>query len=206
MGISRISQPRRSATEISGAWVIAVCCAAVLQLGIAGVADAGALAAADVWQGATAPLEADDNAGFEVVWSGIYDISTLRRVDDSQAPALSRGIVLGSLAPVQSHATTRIPAKAGVNFGVAFKFRPTPDGMPVDYRAVWRFPKPGLTNPDSKKTFLAYQSAPSMCAGHVCVYGWSFSEPWETVPGTWTLELWRGNTKLHQQAFEVVRQ
>lgn len=204
MSVRRIPHPRRSATEIARAWVKAVCCAAVLPSGIAGVVHAGVLSTEDIWQGSMARLAADDDAGFEVVWYGIYGISTLRRVDDSQAPARSRGIVMGSHAPVQSRATTRIPAKAGINFGVAFKFRPTPDGAPVDYRAVWRFPQPGLTNPASKKTFLEYQSASSMCAGGVCVYGWSFSEPWETVTGTWTLELWRGNRKLHQQAFQVV--
>jgi hypothetical protein len=98
----------------------------------------------------------------------------------------------------------RIPAKTGTNFGVAFKFRNASGEDPVEYRAIWRFPKPGLINPKNKNTFFEYETTPSVCQRSVCVYGWSFSEPWEMVIGTWTLELWRGSRKLHEQVFEVV--
>lgn len=186
----------------------------VLQLGFAVVARAGPVFSGETSKPIvpkTGPntivpkLGPDDAAGFEVVWFGIYKISAIRRVDDPKAPGQSRGIVLGDYAPVQDRATARVPAKAGNNFGVAFKFRNASEDSPVDYRAVWRFPKPGLTNPTNTKTFLEYESTASVCLGGVCVYGWSFSEPWEMVIGTWTLELWRGSTKLHEQVFEVVR-
>lgn len=147
----------------------------------------------------------NDPAGFEVVWSGIYTVPAIRRVDDPKAPAQSRGIVVGAFTPVLERATWRIPAKAGTNFGVAFRFRDASEENPIDYRAVWRFPLPGLTNPKNKNTFLEYESAPSLCQGDVCVYGWSFSERWEMVIGTWTLELWRGARRLHEQTFQVMR-
>lgn len=177
----------------------------VLQLGFAVVARAGPVFSGETSNPIVTKIGPDDPDGFEVVWFGIYKISEIRRVDDLKAPGQSRGIVLGNNAPELDRATTRVPAKTGNNFGVAFKFRNASEDTPVDYRAVWRFPKPGLINPTNMKTFLEYESTTSTCLGGVCVYGWSFSEPWEMVIGTWTLELWRGSRKLHEQVFEVVR-
>ena len=176
---------------------------AVLSFSLAAVAQIGVVPAELASRSATARLGPDDAAGFERVWFGTYDIAAVRRVDDPKAPAKSRGIVVGNYAPVQSGSSATIVAKAKVNFGVAFRFRKAPDDAPVDYRAVWRFPQPGLTNPKNGNRFLEYESAPSTCTSGVCVHGWTFSEPWEEVPGTWILELWRGNRMLLQQAFEV---
>lgn len=39
-------------------------------------------------------------------------------------------------------------------------------------------------------------------AGYV---DYGFDDPWELVPGTWTIELWHGDRKLATQSFTVVR-
>lgn len=177
---------------------------AVLQLASATVAEAGFITAEDARKLGRPQVGPNDAAGFEVVWYGLYNIAQMRKVDDPKAPAQSKGVVEGGFTPVLDRVTMRVPAISGTNFGVAFKFRNAPEDTPVDYRAVWRFPKPGLVNPGNMNTFLKYETSPAVCQSNVCVYGWAFSEPWEMVVGTWILELWRGNRKLHEQWFEVV--
>lgn len=178
---------------------------AVSTFGLDLPTQAGVLPAEAVARSGATRLGADDRAGFDPVWFGTYEIGAVRRVADPKAPAKSRGIIVGNFAPVQSGSSTTVVATAGLNFGVAFRFRKAPDEAAVDYRAVWHFPQPGLTNPKNRNTFLEYESEPAVCTSGVCVHGWTFSEPWEEVPGTWTLELWRGNSMLLRQAFAVVR-
>lgn len=36
--------------------------------------------------------------------------------------------------------------------------------------------------------------------------GYTFDDPWELVPGTWTMELWVGKQRLASQEFTVVKQ
>jgi len=42
--------------------------------------------------------------------------------------------------------------------------------------------------------------------GTQCLHGWSFSEPWEIVPGVWTFELFLNETSLASQTFLIVPQ
>ena len=188
------------------ALVVMLATSMVLQLTVAPVAEAVVLTQEDARNMGKPQLGPNDAAGFEVVWYGLYNVAQMRKVDDPKAPARSKGIVVGGNTPILERVTMRIPAKPGTNFGVAFRFRNAPEDTPVDYRAVWRFPKPGLVNPTNMNAFLQYETTPSVCQVNICVYGWAFSEPWEMVTGTWTLELWRGTRKLHEQMFEVVSQ
>lgn len=102
--------------------------------------------------------------------------------------------------------TTTIPAQLGVRFGVRFRVAGTPDGASITLKRVWICPPPGLRSPNASQPILRMEDQYPTTIGATRYTEYRFDDPWELVPGTWTLEMWDGNRRLLSQSFTVVRQ
>jgi len=73
-------------------------------------------------------------------------------------------------------------------------------------RVIWRYPDPGLRNPDSGKTKFKDEYNDTVTLGTESTYYWSVGAEWQRVEGTWTFELWYRDRQLLKQNFEIVRE
>ena len=46
----------------------------------------------------------------------------------------------------------------------------------------------------------------TVSAGGIVLASYGFDDPWELVPGPWTLEIWDDDKKLFSQIFNVVQE
>jgi len=99
--------------------------------------------------------------------------------------------------------TERIPGVLGTSFGVRFEIVGEPQGTLVTLKLVTRFPAPGLRNP-AGKVLLTSENDRQFRIGEPTSRSYSFDEPWEIVPGIWTLEFWYEGKLVGAQKFEVV--
>jgi hypothetical protein len=103
------------------------------------------------------------------------------------------------------HVTTTIPALAGMTFGIRYKVVGPVVGANVTLKQITRFPKQGVTNPETGKTFSYSEYHTSAVVGAVTYRGYTFDRDWEVVPGRWTLEIWHDGRKLAEKTFMVTR-
>jgi hypothetical protein len=134
-------------------------------------------------------------------WVGMYLVSQSRAVPDVRSPSGRRWATSAPPTPVTE--TDRIPARLGVRFGVGFTIRGTPAGQEVEGRRVWRFPP--MTNPATGITLSRSTNAINCRLGEPCFSGQFLANEFELVPGTWSVEIWVGDTKLLEQSFTLYR-
>ena len=98
--------------------------------------------------------------------------------------------------------TTRIPAKLGLGFGLSFSFNAA-DGEPVMLTYHWL--SPPLRDPTTGRVIerQTMQMATPQGGPHWVAY--DFTEPWEVVPGEWTLTIVDGDRLLARRSFRVYR-
>jgi hypothetical protein len=103
-------------------------------------------------------------------------------------------------------ATNTIPVQLGVKFGFRFTLLGTPQDARVTIRQVTIYPSKGVISP--KKGMLrtnAFESTLQIgMSGQFA--GYDVDDPWELVPGIWTIQLWIGDRKLAERSFTVVTQ
>ena len=133
----------------------------------------------------------------ELLWSGVYSVEQEGRVAD---PASLTGWRRRSYGAKLDSETTRIPARIGTRFGIAFVFHGDKDAT-IHCQAVWRFPP--TTNPDTHTTMTERTVEHSETVDVPAVSGHLFVYEWGLVPGTYVVELWLGGTKLISKSFEV---
>ena len=106
------------------------------------------------------------------------------------------------------HATTTltVPAQRGVQFGVKFRVFGSPDGAEVLVRRIWLLPDLGLQSPRASEPIRRIVRQDSVTVGAESFTSYIFDDPWELVPGNWTLEYWQGDHKLLSETFTVVKQ
>jgi hypothetical protein len=102
--------------------------------------------------------------------------------------------------------TLTVPAQHGVQIGIRFKAVGAPDGATVNVKRVWVFPPAGLNSPASKEPLLRLYRDDKVTIGKSGFTSYILDDPWELVPGTWTLEYWIGDRKLLSKSFTVVQQ
>lgn len=141
---------------------------------------------------------------FELTWRGTYVVDNPRRVDDP-SKLTGKRTLFSAIHKLES--TDQIIARIGTRFGISFKFKgidgETPSGAVTNYRSVWRPPAPGLTNPVTRQTVTESVRTSTCKDQRECQYFWSFDEPWEQIPGAWTLEIWVRDVLITSQTFQV---
>lgn len=101
--------------------------------------------------------------------------------------------------------TTLIPARNDTFFGLEGVLVGSPKGERVPVRVVWRYPEPGLTNPQTGVTKYVDDYTDYRIIGDTFTYYWFLGNDWTLVPGVWTFELWYGDRRLVSQRFTLVR-
>jgi hypothetical protein len=138
-----------------------------------------------------------------VEWVGTYSASGAERVD---APWMGTGKFTHSFDPRLAEATTRIPARLGIHYGVSYRFDGSAPPKTVLVEVIWRFPKAVITprDVDVRKSHESYQTECPVDTS--CLVGRVVTERWETEPGPWVVEVWLAGTKTKvlEQRFELV--
>ena len=66
-----------------------------------------------------------------------------------------------------------------------------PRGGKVPIKVVWRYPPPGLINPETKSVRTEEYYTDAQVVGETFPAFWGLTEEWHVVPGTWS---WRSGT------------
>ena len=153
----------------------------------------------------TAPARAADARvdRIDLVAAGFYDAAAAKVATTIAAPTAAGGKT-NQLADVALMSETPADtARIGIGFGVRFRTAGAPRGAEATLRSVWKIPDPGIHNPENGTTFRESVTAFTAAIGSVHWRGYGFDQPWEIVPGTWTLEIWQGDRKLLEQSFKI---
>ena len=137
----------------------------------------------------------------EVEDYGIYTASLIR------AERNDKGILQSKIGNVQLvEKTHTVPAKLGVRFGFRFVVVGAPANAKVTLRKITHFPPGGLQPPAPREALSRSESTITRnIGGEVSYTGYAFDDPWELVPGPWTIELWYGDRKLVSEGFTIFK-
>jgi hypothetical protein len=139
----------------------------------------------------------------EIVDAGFYDTAKTTVTGATQAAGAVTGTVKELGAVKLSPEPPVTSARVGIGFGVRFRSFGARDGERAVLRSVWTIPEPGIVNPTNGTTYRQSVAEFGTKIGTNHVRGYGFDEPWEVVPGTWTLEIWQGDRKLLEKSFEI---
>jgi hypothetical protein len=139
----------------------------------------------------------------DLVRRGIYKIEKL---DTHKDRSISTGQRTTATKITFSRGTDRIRAADGVVFGLDVYIHGTPSGRKAPMRIVWRYPEPGLRNPNTGKVKFRDEYTDERTLDAESTFYWSLGDPWTQVPGVWVFELWYGNRMLASQSFTLVKE
>ena len=134
----------------------------------------------------------------EIVEYGTYtaEIQTAKRD--------SKGVLQSDLGDISHVATTTtVPAQHGVRFGYRYKIIGTPVGATIPIKFVTVFPPAGLSPPTMTQPIHNSEVNETLKIGDTGYHDYGLDDPWELVPGPWTIQLWYGKTKLAEKSFTV---
>jgi hypothetical protein len=141
---------------------------------------------------AAANAEAPKVDRIEITEAGIY-----------QRGNVASGAMVDSARLIQ--ATTTIPARIGLTFGIRGKLVGQPSGAKVALKKVTRFPPPGIRNSATGKMQSSEDESIIGTIGAEFFTDGRFDDPDEMIPGNWVIEIWYENQRLAQQQFTVVK-
>jgi hypothetical protein len=136
----------------------------------------------------------------EVARPGAYEIEVRGAVPDR---AVSTGNRVEAKAYKNLAVGAAIPLKLGTVIGAELTVIGSPRRGKVPLRVVWRYPAPGLVNPQTRETRMSDEYADTQLVGEKFPVFWGLTQEWHLVRGTWTLEVWHGDRKLVDQPFQV---
>lgn len=161
------------------------------------------LAAALVVAGVSAaPAQAPKVDRIDVLRPGIYQIEVRGAIEDK---SVTTGNRVEAKAYKNLKVTTLIPAKLDTVIGLELVIVGAPRRAKVPLKMVWRYPEPGLLNPQTGLAKTSDEYSNTQQVGEPFPVFWGLMQEWELVPGVWTLEVWHGNRKLAAQEFNIVK-
>jgi hypothetical protein len=135
----------------------------------------------------------------EIVRHGIYTAELQSSTRDSEGVKQNTSTNFRHAAT-----TTTIPAQSGVRFGIEFRVIGGPRDKSLSLKKVVIFPPSGLHSPAVSQPIHRNESTASATVGEITYTGYRFDDPWELVPGPWSIQLWYGDRLLAEQKFTVV--
>ena len=139
----------------------------------------------------------------EVERPGVYDIQAGSSNEDQ---SVSTGHKVTVRVYKNLWTGTQIDAKAGTIIGAEVIIVGAPIRGKVPIKVVWRYPPPGLINPETKSARTEDEYTDVQVVGETFPVSWGLTQEWHLVPGTWTLEVWHGERKLAEQQFQISKQ
>ena len=95
--------------------------------------------------------------------------------------------------------------KADLIFGLEVRVTGKKRGESLPVKIIWRYPDPGLKNPQTGVAKFADQYVDDVTLGNTHTYYWTLGDEWTLVPGVWTFEMWDRDRKIATQNFTLVR-
>jgi hypothetical protein len=136
--------------------------------------------------------------GIEVTEYGIY------AVEKSDCHRDQQGIERCSRGNIRHAATTwTVPANIGVEFGLRYRVVGAPPGARLTIKRVWLLPKPGF-RPPSGPAIDHLDRADAVFAGEDTLVTYGFDDPWELVPGHWTIRFYYDDRLIGEREFTMV--
>ena len=99
--------------------------------------------------------------------------------------------------------TDCIPVRKGLVFGLTVVPAGQAKGLPVNLRYIWRFPPPGLKNPQTGTTCLYDELSREFEFGRADIITYGFDADFEMLPGQWQFEIWDGQRMLAEKSFQM---
>lgn len=139
--------------------------------------------------------------GARITWFGIFQAAESKAVPDKTSPTGTRLQSTGIVPPKSN--SDRIPAVLNTRFGVGYFLEGKPDGDSGKVRHLRLFPPGGIVNPKTGQRADSLDVELNLTVGREWFLGYTFREPWEIVPGVWTIQVWSSNRKLIEKQFTV---
>ena len=137
--------------------------------------------------------------GIDVTEYGIY------AVEKSDCKRDAQGIERCDRSNIRHAATTwTVPANIGVEFGLRYRVRGAPAGAKLTIKRVWLLPKPGF-RPPSGPAIDHLDRVDNVTIGGDTLVTYGFDDPWELVPGRWTIKFFYGERLLGERQFTMVK-
>ena len=143
--------------------------------------------------------------GAELVRAGQHYAGRSAEVGGIGIKIIDAGI-FGRERPGQSRpiieSTSRIPARLGLSFGLSFSFdAPAGDQVMLTYHCG----SPPMRDPTTGRVVEEQTLHMATSQGGPHWFSCDFTEPWELVPGEWTLSIVDGDRLLERRGFQVYR-
>jgi hypothetical protein len=126
-----------------------------------------------------------------------------RKVESMPTPGTASGETAVLDSVVFYEGSRRVPARLGVQFGARYRIVGVPAGQQATVRTRWLVPEPGMRNPLTGEVTRTDEADESVTIGTDRLAGYKFGQPWEIVPGKWTLEFWADDRRLNSVTFTV---
>ncbi len=137
--------------------------------------------------------------GADVLETGLYKLGDTKTIEDRTISTGQRTESKTTLV----RSTTLIQPKGPTVFGLELVVRGRPNGQTAQVQVVWRYPEPGIRNPDTGTTKFTDQYMTQVEIGARQTYYWNMEDDWQMVPGEWIFELRNGNRTLVRQSFTL---
>jgi hypothetical protein len=132
---------------------------------------------------------------------GTYEAEKIDRITETS------GLARDAVNNVQLLGITNtIPAKVGIKFGFRYTIVGDPLEARVTLKAVIIYPPEGALSPKTGLLHTVSYLKSDRIGASSSFVGYSADDPWEVVPGVWTVQLWVGNKKFAEQSFNMVSQ
>jgi hypothetical protein len=139
----------------------------------------------------------------DVARAGTYEIEVGKPIPDARVATGNR-VEAKAYKSLKVGAKT-IPARLGTVIGAELTIVGAPRRGKVPLKVVWRYPEPGLVNPESKSASATDEYNDTQLVGEKFPIIWGLTQEWHLMPGDWTLEVWHGERKLVTQVFTLVK-
>jgi hypothetical protein len=129
-----------------------------------------------------------------------YGIYTAPTNQSPAQPGAAGGPRLDSAKITFTQVTDQIPASLGVHFGVEFLL--TGPALAYELKIITRFPRP-MANPATGVFRTSAIVGARVNPGAPSMFGYTFDQVWEMLPGEWTIQVFSGETLLLEKKFTV---
>ena len=99
--------------------------------------------------------------------------------------------------------TPAVTTRLGTSFGADILLVGARRGASATHRTAWKVPGNGAVDAKTGNVFREFGSNFTARIGTPTYRGYKFTEPWEVVPGEWTLEVWQDDRKLVGRKFVI---
>jgi Domain of unknown function (DUF3859) len=134
----------------------------------------------------------------DIVTFGIFSPG---KITQQEARPGTNGITLREGRKLLSQTET-VPGVVGTTFGIQYVVRGAPKGQNVKLTYITRFPSSGMVNGKGEKLAKS-QFDWDDTIGKTAIRTYTLDNPWEIVPGDWTMEFYYEGRKIGEKRFTV---